>query len=272
MNILDAIILGVVQGLTEFLPVSSSGHLILARELFGVGIEGGLAFDAALHFATACAVIMYFRADIVVLVQSCFRFIMRHEDSADGKAMMWGIALATIPAFALGLLLESVMETVFRNGSLVAGTLVAGSVIMYAAEKWVSVDTKSQVPTLRTAFRIGLFQSLALIPGMSRSGMAIAGGMFLGLSREASARFAFLIAVPLMLGAGLKKIIDLGAEGLAAEGNILAAGMITAFLVGVFVIHYLMQFLRTNSLTVFIWYRMILAMLVLGSIWLVPHS
>jgi len=267
MEVFEAMILGVVQGLTEFLPISSSGHLILAREFLGIGEEGGLAFDAVLHFATALAVLMYFRMDIFRLVQNFFNWVFKRQVEQTEFRILVAIIIATIPAIFFGLLLEGYLEMAFRNPLLVVCALVAGSFIIWGAE-WIykknDVESVANTPNKKNAFSIGLFQSLALIPGMSRSGMAMSGGMLLGLSREHAARFAFLIAVPLLLGAGGKKILELGADGvLFSEWMALAAGAASAFIVGILVIHYLLKFVRTHSLMVFVWYRLLLAAFVL---------
>jgi len=268
MGVIEAIILGVVQGLTEFLPISSSGHLILVREFFGFDGVGALAFDAVLHFATALAVAAYFWKDILRLANSAVHLAMRRSVERVEKHMLMALAIATVPAVIFGVLLESLMEDAFRNTLLVAGTLAAGSLIMFFAEKWhvsrIRIIGETDAPTPPRAFTIGLFQSLALVPGMSRSGMAISGGMLMGLSREDSARFAFLLAVPLLLGAGGKKLLELGTNGsLFSDTAALAAGAASAFIVGMLVVHYLLKFLRNNSLMVFVWYRLALAALVL---------
>lgn len=264
MTILDAALLGVVQGLTEFLPISSSGHLILMRDLFEVGLQSGLAFDAVLHFATALAVVAYFRNDVLKLLHASWCFIARLDQHETVCRLQHAIIIATIPAVVFGYLLEDIMATVFRDGTLVAVTLVLGAFIMWAAEKWGSVHPELQgVPTYKNSFLIGLFQSFALVPGMSRSGMAISGGMLLGLSREEAARFAFLLAIPLLLGAGAKKLFDLSVTGANGETGALVVGALTAFIVGIAVIHYLLRYLRTHSLMIFVWYRIALAAVVL---------
>jgi len=271
MSIYEAIILGVVQGLTEFLPVSSSGHLILVREVLGLGLGGGgLAFDAILHFATALAVALYFWKDIFMLFQSAFLWVTQNEIEETQKRLIVALVVATIPAVILGLLLEDIMASVFRNGALVAVTLVLGSIIMIVAEKlskggfWTEGETQREPLDTKGAVVVGLFQSLALVPGMSRSGMAISGGMLMGLSREMAARFAFLLAVPLLLGAGAKKMLDLSASGELMNGLMpLLIGAMSAFVVGILVIHYLLKYLRTHSLMVFVWYRLALAAVIL---------
>ena len=270
MTILDTSILGVVQGLAEFLPISSSGHLILARELFGVGIEslpaatgaaqaGGLAFDAVLQFATACAVVVYFRNDLMVLAQAMIRRATGGEFDAAQERLFIALVVATVPAIFIGLFLEDAMETVFRHGALVAGALLVGSLIMVMAERWAKAVSNDAL-TPGKSLAIGFFQALALIPGMSRSGMTIAGGMFLGLSRESAARFSFLLAIPILLGSGAKKMVDIGSAGISqADLLVLIVGVVAAFAVGLAVIHYLLRFLRTHSMMVFVWYRVALA-------------
>ena len=262
MGIFEAISLGVVQGLTEFLPVSSSGHLILARSLFGV--EGGyaLAFDAILHLATAAAVIVYFYKDIWMLMQTALRKLGRLPVNERDLTLLYALLAGTVPAVILGLSLESLMESVFRSPLLVAGVLVAGSCLFIYAEWHYTRSHQDNVMNVKRGVKIGLFQSLALIPGMSRSGASIAGGMILGLSRSEAARFAFLLAVPLMLGAGAKKLLELiTTEGSVAWTAVLV-GAAVAFVTGLAAIHFMLSFVRRHTLWPFIWYRFILAGLV----------
>ncbi len=263
MEIIKSGILGAVQGLTEFLPVSSSGHLVLLHEWLAVHAgEADLAFDAMLHFATAAAVIVYFRGDIVSLVRAFFALLRRvHKPGEFNREehMVLAIIVGTIPAVVLGLFFEDVMDTLFRNPLLVAATLVAGSLIMLAAERFSQPQLNFGVGW-KKGLAIGLWQSLALVPGMSRSGMTISGGMLLGLSREFAAKFGFLLGVPVMLGAGAKKFFDLvSADLLGGIGVEVFIGAVVAFLVGIAVVHYLLRFLSRHSLKVFVWYRIVLA-------------
>jgi undecaprenyl-diphosphatase len=266
MEFIQAGVLGLLQGLTEFLPVSSSGHLVLAHELFTGGTGAGdLAFDATLHFATALAVLVYFRREVVDLVYGAYGWTVGRNVPHQDKILIVALIVATAPAVALGLLLEDIMSTAFRNPLLVAAALIAGSLIMVFAERYLRGHIPKAEESLhwKGAFIVGCFQSLALVPGMSRSGMVIAGSMFMGLSREASARFAFLLAAPLLLGAGAKKMLELGAgEGVALAPLSLAA--LAAFASGIAVIHYLLRFLRSHSLMVFVWYRFLLAAFVMA--------
>lgn len=233
---MNNIILGIVQGLTEFIPVSSSGHLIVAREF--LTLHGNdLAFDAVLQLATVLAVLVYFWKDLWGLLY-------------DWKKLKI-IILATIPAVVFGLLLEKYMETVFRNVLLVAIMLAVGSFIMLLSEYF---STKDKQLTLKNGFIIGLFQCLALIPGMSRSGMTISGGLFTGLSREEATRFSFLLSFPIILGSGLKKLLDI--PHIDAS---LSISFVVSFLVGLGAIHFLIKFLKNHSLRTFAWYRILLA-------------
>lgn len=276
MEALDAIVLGVVQGVTEFLPISSSGHLILARELLGVETEHGLAVDAVLQLVTALAVVLYFRVDIGRLIADAGRVVRGRAVPAESRTMLGALAVGTVPAVLAGLFLEETMDTVFRDPVLVAWVLLSGSGLLAFAE-WVyarrntsasSHAAREAMPssmlTLRKAFSIGCFQALALVPGVSRSGATIAGGMLLGLTREHAARFAFLLMVPIVLGAGSKKLLELGGAGIAeSEWHMLALASLAAFVSGVASVHYLLKFLRRHSLLVFVAYRVLLACAVL---------
>jgi undecaprenyl-diphosphatase len=259
MTYIDAVILGVVQGLTEFLPISSSGHLILTRTLFGMSDINGLAFDSMLQLATALAVIVYFFPDLWLLAQTGLRKLGRLPVNKRDETLMYALMIATVPAVILGLSLETLMESVFRNPLFVAGILLLGSFLFIYAE-WVYHKTpQTNVMTVKKGFQIGLFQSLALLPGMSRSGATIAGGMLLGLSRSEAARFSFLMAVPVITGAGLKKFIELLSSEETVQWIPVFIGSSVAFIVGLFAIHFMLRFVQKNSLWPFIWYRIILA-------------
>jgi len=256
------IMLGVLQGATEFLPVSSTGHLILARALFGVSDAHALAFDALLHLATAAAVIVYFWRDLWALVQTFFRYVGRMPVNPRDIALMWAIVAGTIPAVAAGLMLEETMETLFRSPLLVAGVLVIGSGLFAIAEYQYARVQRTRAIGMHRGLLIGCFQALALIPGMSRSGSTISGGMLLGLSRSDATRFAFLLAVPVILGAGGKKVLELlTLDGDVAWGAILL-GAAVAFIVGLCAIHFMIRFVRSHTLWPFIWYRVALAAVV----------
>jgi undecaprenyl-diphosphatase len=263
MDIISSIILGFVQGVTEFLPVSSTGHLVLAHSVLGVEGSSSLAFDAVLHLATALAVIVYFFDEIYLLVQAVLRKLGRLPVNEKDILIVKALAVGTIPAVVLGLLLESYMEQMFRNPALVAVILIAGSLLfMYAEYVYQNNFHTGEIDT-KTGFKIGLFQTLALIPGMSRSGSTIAGGMILGLNRSDAARFSFLLAVPVILGGGFKKILELLSSSEPVAWTPIALGAVTAFIVGLCAIHFMITFVRKHTLWPFIWYRITLAFFVL---------
>ncbi|KND49046.1 MAG: undecaprenyl-diphosphatase [Parcubacteria bacterium C7867-005] len=247
MSAFEAIVLGLVQGLTEFLPVSSSGHLIIVRDLMGINIPNALTVDAVFQLATILALIFYFFKDLVALPKN--------------RTMFWAVVFGTLPAVFLGFLLEDSMETTFRNIHLVAWMFLLGSLIMYFAERFAKQD---QILTPKRGLVIGFFQALALIPGISRSGATISGGLFSGLTREMATRFSFILSIPIILGSGLKKFFDLHKDGISGGVDpYLWIGSLVAFLTGLVAIHFLIRFLKNNKLTIFIWYRIVLALLIL---------
>ena len=259
MDIISAVALGIVQGLTEFLPVSSTGHLILARSLFGVDDINALAFDAVMHLATSVAVIAYFFSDILQLMNAGLRKLGRLPVNDRDLTLLKALIVGTIPAVVLGLFLESLMETLFRNPLLVAGTLVGGSILFMYAEWVYTRSEQNNDMNVGKGLKIGFFQSLALIPGMSRSGSAIAGGMLLGLTRHEATRFSFLLAIPVILGAGIKKLLELMGSSDPIPWLSVGIGSFVAFVVGLLAIHFMLSFVKRHTLWPFIWYRIILA-------------
>ncbi len=249
------ILLGIVQGLTEFLPVSSTGHLILVRETIGL-FDHGLAVDAVLQLATALAVALYFWRDGISLLRR------------PGTPLTAALLIGTIPAVLAGLVLEDTMATLFRSPELVAYALIFGSLVMLGGEYVLKHRARLKdfrAFDWRDGLIVGLFQTLALVPGMSRSGMTIAGGLYVGFDRTAAARFAFLLSVPILAGSGLKKLYDLGSEGfLATAGFEILLGFGAAFVAGLMAIHLLMLLVRRTPLTVFVAYRLILAAVILA--------
>lgn len=245
MSIFEAVILGLVQGMTEFIPISSSGHLILAREVFSFS-DQGLGFDAVLQMATSLAVFVYFVKDWPQLIRD--------------KRMVAAIVMGTIPAVVLGLLLENQMETAFRTAHLVAWMLLLGAGVMYCAEKLGSQNI-DLTPT--RGLLIGFFQALALVPGFSRSGATISGGLFLGLNRESATRFSFLLSFPIIVGSGLKEFLELSSSGAISEfSSTLLIASLVALGSGILAIHFLINYLKNHSLMPFIWYRVFLAGLI----------
>ena len=263
MNFFEASILGLVQGVTEFLPISSSGHLILMRALFGVNDTQGLAFDAVLQLASVAAVFVYFFPDVWLLTQTALRKLGRLPVNKKEETLLYALLIGTIPAIFFGLLLESFMASTFRHPVLVAIVLVLGSVLLMFAEYVYQNKPRTNEMNIKNGLKIGLFQVLALVPGVSRSGATIAGGMLLGLSRAEAARFAFLLSIPIITGAGLKKLLDLITSDETITWLPLLLGSTVSFFVSLLAIHFLLTFVKNHSLWPFIWYRIILASFVL---------
>lgn len=256
----DALILGLVQGTTEFLPVSSTGHLILARSLLGLPETGGLAFDASLHLATALAIIIYFAGDFLRIIRAVLSRVFGRAYDEEQFRLFTVLVIGTIPAAVIGFLFQDAVEATFRNPILVASALIAGSLIFLAAELRLArtPPTEARVPSLRSAVIIGFWQCLALIPGVSRSGATISGGMFNGLSRETAARFSFLLSLPIILGAGGLELVKTLSDNTAAVPDLLV-GATAAFISGILAIWVLMYVVRRYSLVPFVIYRLLLA-------------
>lgn len=267
-QLVQAIVLGVVQGLTEFLPVSSSGHLIVVPALLGWDdpfIES-LAFSVMLHVATLLALLLYFRSDWLRLVPAGLAALRDRSfrDDPDRK-LAWLLAASTLPAVIVGVVLNDVIETAFREPRLVAITLVAGAVVLWVADRLGSRSRPISGLTFPMALGIGAAQALALVPGVSRSGISISAGLFAGLDREAAARFAFLMATPITAGAGLWELrtILAGEAGVELPLVPLLAGMVASLLAGLVAISVLMRYLRSHGVGVFVAYRIALAALII---------
>lgn len=264
MKLIADITLGALQGLTEFLPISSSGHLVIFHELFGVSGGDDLAFDAILQLGTMLALLLTFREDLWRLAKNGWFWLTgkRSNDIKQDIHLITAIVIGTIPAMFLGLLLQKWMETTFRHSWLVALVLILGSALMFIAEKTYTQKTTRIDP--KNGLLIGLFQCLALVPGMSRSGSTISGGLLLGLSREQATRFSFLLSIPIITGSGLLKLVHVLREPSSSYSSFdLALGFIVSFIVGGIAINWLLRFLKTHRLFPFIWYRLILATIVL---------
>ena len=271
-TLLQALIMGIVQGLTEFLPVSSSGHLIVVPFLFGWHdtFINSLAFSVMLHIGTLAALLAYFRADWLRIVPAGIA-AMRHRSFGGDpdRRLAWLLLASTVPATVAGLLLGDLIENNLRQIGLVVVTLVVGGGILWLADR-VGARTKGvHDVTLPVAVAIGAAQALALIPGISRSGISISAARFAGLDRAAAARFSFLMATPVTAGAALFEIRRLlnGEAAVVVSFGPLAIGMIAAFVSGALAISVLLRYLRSSSLEIFVWYRLILAAAILV-VWL----
>src|SRR6187397_1127047 len=263
-TVFQALVMGIVQGLTEFLPVSSSAHLIIVPFVFGWKdpFITSLAFSVMLHIGTLAALLVYFRADWVRLVPAGFATIRDRSFRADpDRRLAWLLVAATIPAAIAGFLLNDAIEEYFRDVGWVVVTLVVGAVILWLADRWGGRTKGVEDVTFPIAGGIGAAQALALIPGFSRSGISISAARFAGLDREAAARFSFLLATPITVGAALfetRKLVT-GEAGVDVSAGPLIAGMLAAFVSGMIAIGFLLRYLRTRSLTIFVIYRLVLA-------------
>jgi undecaprenyl-diphosphatase len=258
LTILEAIVLGIVQGLTEFLPISSSGHLILAQ--WATGWQGALmdnlTFDVALHVGTLTAVLWYFWRDWVMLGRAVLKVLQGKALEYEAR-LVWYIGLATVPAVIVGLTLEHTVETVFRNPLLVAAALVVGSLCMWIADRYSKRERYIANMTLGHALFVGVAQAVALVPGISRSGITISAGLAAGYRREDAARFSFLLSTPVIAGAAVLKVKNITFAGHAAWGCIL--GTLGSAVVGYLAIRFLIRYLERHSLNIFVWYRLALA-------------
>jgi undecaprenyl-diphosphatase len=259
-----AVWLGVLQGLGEFLPISSSGHLILVPWLLRWP-DHGLAFDVALHLGTLAAVAFAFWRDWVALLRAGVRGILSGRPFAGRESrLLWLLALATVPGALAGLVLEDWAETTFRSPSLV-GLMMAGmGAVLFVADRSAGGATKGPDVTLRDAILIGLAQALAIVPGTSRSGATISMALFLGYRRDEAARFSFLLALPITLGAALVKAPDLISGGAAPDA--VAAGMAAAAVSGLVAIRALLAHVRTRDYRPFVFYRFAVAAIVLATV------
>jgi undecaprenyl-diphosphatase len=263
----QALVIGIVQGLTEFLPISSSGHLIAVPYMLGWTdpFLESLQFTVMLHLGTLAALVVYFWRDWVRLVPAGFAAVRDRSFRGDpDRRLAWLILASTIPAAIAGLLFNDVIENQIRQVGLVAVALVVGAGIIWVADRWGSKTLGLERLTFPGAVGIGVAQAIALIPGVSRSGISISAGLFLGLTREAAARYSFLMSAPIIAGTGAyetRKLIA-GETGVPVEWAPLVAGMLAAFLTGLVAIGFLLRWLRTHRMTIFVVYRLVLAAII----------
>ncbi|MFG2044784.1 undecaprenyl-diphosphate phosphatase [Dactylosporangium sp. NPDC048998] len=265
MGWFEAAVLGLVQGLTEFLPISSSAHLRIVSALAGWS-DPGAAFTAVTQLGTETAVLLYFRRDIGRIVATWTRSLVRPELRKDPDARLgWYVILGTVPIAVLGLLLQHSIETVFRDLRLTAAMLVGfGLVLAFADHAATNQKTLAELRP-RSALVFGLAQSLALIPGVSRSGGTIAAGLLMDFRREAAARYSFLLAIPAVLASGLLELTKIG-DGDAPAAGPTALATVIAFAVGYAVIAWLMRYITHHRFTVFVVYRVAAGLLLFGLI------
>ena len=266
---LEAIFLGALQGLTEFLPISSSAHIRIAGELFGTNSDPGATFTAITQIGTELAVLIYFRRDIVRIISAWFSHISRKELAASEKSdarLGWLIILGTLPIVALGYFGQEIIRNNFRSLWLIATTLIVFGIILGIADKYGKTERQLHQLTPIHGVLYGFAQSLALIPGVSRSGATIAMGRFMGYSREAALRYSFLLALPAVFGSGLYELK--GALGESSADQVFSlpqtlVATLVAFMIGYAVIAWLLKYVTTKSFAPFIIYRVVLGSVIL---------
>jgi undecaprenyl-diphosphatase len=266
MSVFEATVLGLLQGLTEFLPVSSTAHLRIVPALLGWE-DPGAAFTAVTQLGTVVAVLLYFRADLLGISRTWLRSLRRPALRGELEARMgWYLVLATIPIGLLGLAFEDQIETGARNLVLIAAALIGLGLVLLVAERVGRRDRGLASVRAGDALVIGFAQALALVPGVSRSGATISAGLFAGLEREAAARFSFLLSVPAVVLSGLFQLMAL-LNGEAGDGTglvALAVATLLAFVSGLAAIAWLLRFLASRSTLVFVVYRVALGLVVLA--------
>jgi undecaprenyl-diphosphatase len=266
MDFLKAAIFGITQGVTEFLPVSSSGHLAILHKIFIFELENELAFDVLLHFATLLAVGYYFRREITIIIKDWFSSFKGGEDRQKGR-LGWYLIAGTLPAALAGFLFEEKIENIGQGDyalPIIAFMLVLIGALFIAVERSAMKMKDVKSLNLANSIWIGFAQALALIPGTSRSGVTIIAGMRIGLKREEAVKFSFLLSVPIIMGASIKKIPSLFMGGMDLGLIILlSVSFFFAFASGILSIHYLLAFSRKYKLNAFAYYRFILALVLM---------
>ena len=262
MNWLEAVFLGLIQGLTEFLPISSSAHLRIVGELTGSG-DPGAAFTAITQLGTETAVAVYFWKDIVRILKAWFGSLTGRVPRSDPHAREgWLIIIGTLPIVVLGLLFQDQIEGAFRSLWVVATMLIVFGIILAVADALGKQQRSLDQLTYKHGILYGLAQALALIPGVSRSGGTITAGLFMGYTREAAARYAFLLAIPAVFGSGLFQLVkSIGEPGPFGPLET-AAATVVAFVVGFIIIGWFLRYVSTRSYRLFVWYRIALGVLI----------
>ncbi len=256
MDLIQVVVLALIQGITEFLPISSSAHLILPKELLGWP-DQGLAFDVAVHVGTLAAVVIYFRADIIRLISGWCVSLTGNGFNQDAR-LAWFIIAATIPAGLAGLLFDDYIEANLRSTSVIAATTIGFGLLLAFADRFSGSGRSLAELTLFTALVIGLAQAFALVPGTSRSGITITAALFLGFSRTDAAKFSFLLSIPIILLSGGYKGLELATSTSDVDWFAIAIGVVLSAVSAYLCIHYFLSFIQKLSMLPFVIYRLLL--------------
>ncbi|MCK5355198.1 MAG: undecaprenyl-diphosphate phosphatase [Methyloprofundus sp.] len=260
MDIFQAIALAVLQGLTEFLPISSSAHLILLPVIAGWE-DQGLAFDVAVHVGTLSAVLLYYRRDLAVII-SAWLGSMLGKGLNDDARLAWYVGLGTIPVGLVGISLSDNIQEALRSPLVIAGATIVFALLLWWAEKRAKEQRKTV--TLLDAVMVGLFQAIALIPGTSRSGITITAGLLLGLKREYAAKFSFLLSIPVIALAGSLKALELYQSDITVSWNFMFIGAAISAVVAYLSIAWFLRLLNNIGMMPFVWYRLVLGVILIG--------
>lgn len=265
MPLYQVIVLALVQGLTEFLPISSTAHLFLVPWIFGWH-DPGLTFDVALHLGTLVAVVAYFARTWIGLLRLALGGRSGEKDLDANPRLFWFLVIATIPGGLAGLALEKYAESNFRTPYVIAATMIGIGLAMWWAERAGRFQKNLSRTTLGDSVAIGAAQALAIVPGVSRSGITIATGLFRDLDRPAAARFSFLLATPIIAGASLKAAWNIARHGgIAPEMQMpFAVGVVISAVTGYAAIAFLVRYLQTQTLKIFIWYRIVCGIIIIA--------
>ncbi|EXJ14266.1 undecaprenyl-diphosphate phosphatase [Imhoffiella purpurea] len=266
MEATQILILSLVQGITEFLPISSSGHLVLTPLLFGFDLQS-LAFDVSVHVGTLAAVMIYFRKEVARMTLAVLSSLRTRRFEDPDARLGWMIVIATIPVVVLGLPLKSVLEMLRQDDALIAlviaGTTIGFGLLLWLAD-WRGKRTRDEYSlNWRDALFIGGMQAIAIIPGTSRSGITITAGLMLGLNRQATSRFSFLLSIPTIIMAGLLETLDLAQSAAPVDWTALLIGAQFSFLVAYLTIHFFLRFIERISMLPFVLYRFLLGGVIL---------
>lgn len=266
MDYLFAMVAGIIQGLTEFLPISSSGHLVIFHDIFGFDLPDNLLFDVVLHLGTLLALVLYFYKDVERIVRGFLSSLFNWNwQNNFNQRLAWYVIIGTIPAVVAGFFLEDLIVDYARSTLVVAVMLILVGILFWLAEKYFQKFKQVQNLNIFDSIIIGIAQAIALIPGTSRSGVTIIAGMSRKFKRAEAARFSFVLSMPIVFGAGLKKILEVESLVLV-DWPLLIIGFVSAAISGYLAVKYLLKYLNTHSLSVFAWYRVIIGCLIL--LWL----
>lgn len=256
MTYFEAFILALIQGLTEFLPISSSAHLILPSAIFGWA-DQGLAFDVAVHVGTLAAVVIYFRKEVITLFEALFQSIFKGRNDKESK-LAWMLIIATIPACIFGFFMKDIIELYLRSGWVIVTTTLFFAVLLWWADKTSSLTHDEYQMSWKKSLGIGIAQALAMIPGTSRSGATITFALYLGFTREAAARFSFLMSIPIIALAGSYLGLKLVTSSEPVHVGFLLTGIVTSFISAYICIHFFLKLISRMGMMPFVIYRLLL--------------